>query len=196
MVKRALTAVPVAVVLPAVLLLAGCAGGADGSDGADTGSSLSADEQEAADNLAAQIVRSGTGSGQGSDEDAVTEQQARCIAEGAVAEVGLAELQDYGIVTDDLLVNKDIQGVTMSSTDADALAGVFVDCIDAEGLFEKQYIAAAGDSAKVQECIESAVDEEGVRDTLSSSFQGERTPAAVRLEEKVSACAREKGADE
>ena len=190
MVKRALAVVPAA-----VLLLAACGGGddADSDDGA-----LSADEQTAADNLAAQIIRSGTVSGRGTGDDAVTEQQATCIAEGAVGQVGLGTLQDYGIVTDDLLVNKDIQGVKMSATDADALAGVFVECIDAERLFEKQFLAAQGPkpSEKVRRCIESAVDEDAVRAALSASFQGRSTPAAEELGKKVSSCPGLGGGDE
>ena len=187
MVKRALAVLPAA-----VLLLAACGGSDDAGNGdGGAGSSLSADEQTAADNLAAQIIRSGTVSGRGSDEDAVTEKQATCIAEGAVGDVGLGALQDYGIVTDDLLVNKDIQGVEMSAHDADALAGVFVECIDAEALFEKQFLAASGSakSTDARECIEDAVDARAVRGALAASFQGRSTPASESLRNKVSACA-------
>ena len=194
MVKLAL-----AVVSAAVLLLAGCGGSDDAGNGdGGAGSSLSDAEQTAADNLAAQIIRSGTVSGRGSDEDAVTEQQATCIAEGAVGDVGLGALQDYGIVTEDLLVNKDIQGVEMSAEDADALAGVFVDCIDAEALFEKQFLAASGaeKSTDVRECIEDAVDAGAVRGALAASFQGRSTPASEKLLKNVTACTGQEAADE
>ncbi len=187
--KRALAA------LPAVLLvLSGCGG--DGDD--PPASSLSADEQTAADNLAAQIVRSGSVSGQGAAEGAVTDEQSTCIAEGAVSEIGLPALQDYGIVTDDLLVNKDIQGVKMSAGDADALAAVFVDCIDAEALFEGQFLTALGaeDSAEVKKCVEDAVDLDSVLDVLSASFEGRNTPAYDQLRKKVGACSSKKSPDE
>ncbi len=179
--KRALAALPAM-----VLLLSGCGGSAEKTEG----SSLSADEQTAADNLAAQIDRSGSVSG----EDGVTEEQATCIAEGAVKEVGLTTLQDYGIVTKGLLVNKDIQGVEMSAHDADALAGVFVDCIDAEALFEDKFVTALGaeDSDKVRKCVEDAVDTDSVVDVLSASFQGRETPAFDRLKNKVTACDKQK----
>ena len=179
--KRALAALPAA-----VLLLSACGGG----DGEAETSSLSADEQTAADNLAAQIDRSGSVSGRGT----VTEEQSRCIAEGAVTEVGLTTLQDYGIVTEDLLVNKDIQGIEMSAGDADALAAVFLDCIDAEALFEGQFLAALGDggSAEVENCVRKAVDTESVLDVLSASFQGKETPAYGRLRDKVRACSGQK----
>jgi hypothetical protein len=190
-VKRALAAVPVL-----VLLLASCGGG-DEDDGGDDKAGLSADEQTAADNLAAQIVRSGSISGQGSAEGAVTEQESTCIAEGAVSEVGLKSLQDYGIVTEELLVNKDIQGIEMSADDGDALAGVFLDCIDAEALFEKQFLTALGtDSPGAEQCVEDAVDAESVREVLSASFQGRDTPAYERLSKMVRSCGSQKGTDE
>lgn len=179
--KRALA------VLPALLLvLSACGGGGEKHEA----SALSDDEQTAADNLAAQIDRSGSVSGQG----AVTEAQSTCIAEGAVSEVGLTALQDYGIVTEDLLVNKDIQGVKMSAADADALAGVFIDCIDAEALFEDQFLTALGaeESPEVQECVKDAVDPESVLEVLSASFQGRSTPAFDQLRKKVSTCSGQK----
>lgn len=189
--KSARVAVGTAALLLATL--AGCGGDEEAST-----SSLGEDEQTAADNLASQIVRSGSMSGQGTGEGAVTEAQAGCIAEGAVAEVGLGSLQDYGIVTEDLLVNKSIQGVEMEAADADALAGVFVACIDAEALFEKRFLAGLrADTPKkgrpgpqAQRCVEKAVGVGAVEKILSASFQGRSTRAYGKLERKVAACAK------
>lgn len=140
--------------------------------------------------LAAQIVRSGQVSGESSAEDAVTPEQARCVAEGAVGKIGVPALQGYGIVTKDLKVNKEIQGVSMSREDADTLAGVFVGCIDAEKLFEKTLLAALpGDpDQQVQDCVRKAVDTESVTAILSARFQGRTAGAYERLQQKVSAC--------
>lgn len=181
----------------AALLLAvltGC-----GGDEEAPSSSLNEDEQKAADNLAAQIVRSGSMSEQSAAENAVTETQATCIAEGAVAQVGLGSLQDYGVITEDLLVNKSIQGVEMGPEDADALAGVFVECVDAEALFEQRFLAglraagsADGPSEKVRGCVEEAVGVGPVEKILSASFQGRSTRAYGKLERRVLACAEEK----
>jgi hypothetical protein len=173
--------------------LTGCAGD-DGTATEESTSSLSADEQEAADNLAFQIIRSGDMSGNDS-ESPVGEEEAGCIAEGAVTEVGLAELQEYGIVTEDLLVNKGIQGVEMNAEHADALAGVFVDCIDAEALFEKRFLAGLpGEANKDErECVEEAVSVDAVRKVLSASFQGGRAPAYAAMQKAVSSCAAGKG---
>lgn len=175
----------------ALLLLAGCGG----DDSPSSGSGLSADEQTVADNLAAQIVRSGQVSGESSAQDAVTPEQARCVAEGAVTKIGVPTLQDYGIVTDDLKVNKEIQGVAMSRDDADALAGVFVGCVDAEGLFEKTFLGALPGKPDqgVQDCVRKAVDTDSVTAILSARFQGRTAGAYERLQQKVSACTGRRG---
>ena len=184
--------------VPTVLLVLGTLTGCSGDDGADpdeSTSSLSGDEQKAADNLAYQIVRSGDMS-ESDSEDAVDEGQATCIAEGAVEEVGLGELQEYGIVTSDLLVNKSIQGVEMNAEHADALASVFVGCIDAEGLFEDRFLAGLpgrGNAEDRRECVEEAVSVEEVRKVLAASFQGRRSPAYAAMQKAVSSCTAGRG---
>ncbi len=184
--KTARLGVPGVLLLLAVLT--GCGG--DGSEDTDSSSSLSEDEKEAADNLSAQIIRSGEMS-QPESESSVTEEQAGCIAEGAVAEVGLAELQEYGIVTDDLLVNKSIQGVEMNAEDADALAGVFVECIDAEALFEDRFLAGLPKRGSEQDrraCVQEAVSVDAVQEVLAASFRGARADAYAEMQQAVSSC--------
>ena len=188
MVVKARTGFPGAILL--VALLTGCGGDSDG----DQASSLSPDEQTAADNLAAQIVRSGNVSGQDSAENGVTEEESGCIAEGAVREVGLEALQDYGILTEDLLVNKSIQGVEMGADDADGLAAVFVECIDAEALFEGRFLSTMrpAEAEEAKECVEDAVDPDSVRSILSSSFQGRPAEDFEELQMKVASCSGER----
>ena len=181
--------------LSAVLLLAALSGCSDEPD-EGSGRGLTADEQTAADNLAAQIIRSESISGQAS-ENAVTEDQATCIAERAVSDVGLETLQGYGIVTDDLLVNRQITGVEMEPDDADALAVVFVECLDAEGLFEDQLLArSSGTPTEEQrQCVAELVDIDAVRAILSTSFQGRTSGVYTRLQDEVSRCTDQRGPD-
>jgi hypothetical protein len=179
----------------ALLLVAALAGCGDDADEKPT-SSLSADEQKAADNLASQIVRSGSMSQQESSQGGVTEQQATCVAEGAVTEIGLAELQQYGIVTEDLRVNRSIQGVEMNAADADALASVFVDCVDAEALFEERFLTAMpadGAEEELRTCVQEAVEPGAVQEVLAASFQGRATDAYAKMQKDVSSCSGGKG---
>lgn len=181
--------------LAAVLLLTALAGCRDEPDG-DSGSGFGADEQTAADNLAAQIMRSESISGRAS-ENAVTEDQATCIAERAVSDVGLETLQGYGIVTEELLVNRQITGVEMGADDADTLAVVFVECIDAEALFEDQLLAGAPGTPTDEQrlCVEELVDIDSVRAILSTSFQGRTSGVYARLQDEVSQCSGQGGPD-
>lgn len=185
------------VLVPAAVLALTTLTGCGGDDEADP-SSLSDDEQTAADNLASQIVRSGSMAG-GASGDGVTDEQASCVGEGAVTEVGLEELQSYGILTEDLLVDRSIQGVEMEKDDADALAGVFVDCIDAEALFEERFLdqlPPGGPEQNQRACVEEAVGDDAVQEVLSASFQGRNTRAYGELERTVAACGDGKAAEQ
>jgi hypothetical protein len=186
MLTTARTALPTALLL--LVALTGCGGTADEA----RSSTLTDDEQTAADNLAAQITRSGEVSG---SDNPVTDEEAACVAEGAVSEVGLDGLQGYGIVTEDLLVDKSIQGVEMEPDDAKALAGVFVECVDAEGLFEERFLASLSPAQadKARDCVEHAVDADTVRSILAASFEGHRSDSSSSLQKKVSACLGGKG---
>lgn len=187
-----------ALLAPALLCatLAGCGGNTDGT----STSKLTDDEQTAADNLAIQIVRSGSVSGQGSTENAVTEEQAACIGQGAVGDLGLDALQGYGILTEDLRVDKSIQGVRMSADHADAFADVLLECIDTEKLFEERFLGlltggSEPASQRLRGCVEDAVTAEPVRAVLSASFQGRSTKAYAELQKRVTACAEREGVE-
>ena len=183
--------------LLALAVLTGCGG--DDNDVDSSSSGLSTDEQRAAENLSVQIIRSGSMSSQPESENSVTVGQADCIAEGAVAEVGLAELQEYGIVTEDLRVNRSIQGVEMNAEDADALAGVFVDCVDAEALFEDRFLAGLPERGSEQDrraCVEEAVSVDAVQEVLAASFRGARADTYADMQQAVSSCAGGKDRDE
>lgn len=191
MLRSARVLVPTAVL--ALTTLTGCGGDEDPAE-----SSLSKDEQTAADNLASQIVRSASMTGGGSSS-AVTDEQASCIGEGAVTEVGLEDLQSYGVVTEELLVDRSIQGVEMDKDDADALAGVFVDCIDAEALFEERFLDELPPGGSEQErrtCVEEAVGVDAVREVLSASFQDRSTRAYGELQGAVAACGDDQAAEQ
>lgn len=166
----------------ALLCLTACGGGSD-----DEQKSLSGDEQKAADNLAAQIEKTGNVG----TEQAVTADQAKCVGEGTVRRIGLDALESYGILQKDLSVNKGIQGVKLKPKDADSLAAVFVDCIDAEKLFEKQFLRNAGGDKTSDEqrtCIEDAVDPKSVQQVLSLSFQGQTNQVYTDLQRRLAAC--------
>ena len=175
------------VILPLGVLVALAASVTACSDGGgDDG--LTAQQRTVADNLTAEILRSGTVTGQ----DSVTAEQASCIARGTVRDVGVDRLRHYRIVTADLKVDKTVQGVRMDHTDAVALAKVFVRCIDTEGMFEDQFLQAP--SAKKltsaqRRCIRAAIDERAVVQALTLSFQGHDKRVYASLQGRLARCA-------
>jgi hypothetical protein len=181
-VTRHLTAL---LLVASLTLLSGC-GGSDDEPG------LSDSEQQAADNLSSEILRSGAVTGKG----AVTEAQAGCIGRGTVTEVGVDRLQHYGILSDDLRVDKTIQNVRMAGDDAEALAGVFVGCLDAEKMFEDQFLD--GPDAKQltgaqRRCVADVIDEPTVREALALRFQGKGEQVYATLRARLETCAKPGG---
>ena len=81
-----------------------------------------------------------------------------------VDDVGVETLQEYELLNDDLEINEDANPTDMSEDDADALAGVFVDCIDVEEMFAAQFDSGEEELPDEQkECIEDAIDEDAMK---------------------------------
>jgi len=146
------------------------------------------DASTATKNLRAEIVANSAVAGTTS----VTDDQAGCIAHGMVEQVGIPQLQEYDILTEDLKVNKGIENVRMSSSDAGSLADVFLGCVDVEELFQKQFAAgttASALSVPQQTCVGDTVTEDVIRDILTDAFQGKQNDASARLQDQIVQCA-------
>jgi hypothetical protein len=161
-----------AVLCAAVLTLSACGSGED---------------DEAKENIKAAVLEEeGTGITGGTEP---TEEQAECISDGMVDEVGVEKLQEYDLLNEDLEINDDANPTDMEEGDADALAGVFVDCIDVEEMFAAQFGSGEDElPAEAQECIKDAIDEDAMKDGLSASFQGEEDEGFATMQEEMMAC--------
>lgn len=100
----------------------------------------------------------------------LTKADADCIANGMVDDIGVDQLREYGLVTEDNKADKAPDEVTMSEKDADAAAGVFVGCIDAGQLITD----SMGDTvpAEMVDCIDGALTDDLLTQLFSSVFQG------------------------
>jgi hypothetical protein len=130
----------------------------------------------------------------GSDDSSeITSKEASCIAEGAVDELTVERLQEYEILDSDLDVDKKLNEVPLSKKDADALAGVFIDCSDVEKIFEDRLVdQLAGDRprtrARVESCVREAVTAESVQGILAQSFQKTDAAEYADLSKKLETC--------
>ena len=163
-----------ALALPVCLLLAGC-----GSD----------DDQQAVASLKSQIL--GNNALSGSNE--ITSQEASCIANGAVDDLGVDTLKKYDVLDDDLEVDKKLNEVTFAAKDADRLAGVFVGCSDVEKIFEDRLVDQLAPSrpkakAEVETCVRDAVTPEAVRGILAQSFEKTDATDYADLVERLKGC--------
>jgi hypothetical protein len=129
------------------------------------------DDDKAKENIKANILKDDSGTVAGAKP---TEKQAGCMADGMVDEVGVEKLQKYKLLDKDLKIIEDADPQDMDEDDADALAGVIVDCVDMGALIQKQIddSSEADITDEQKSCISDAIDEDTIQDGLSASFQG------------------------
>ncbi len=100
----------------------------------------------------------------------VTDEQADCVGEGFVDEIGTDKLTEYGILTEDLEASDEALNTKMEQADAEAAAAVLVDCTDAQKLFIEAITQGQDLPAEAQACIEEALTDEVVTDFFSATF--------------------------
>jgi hypothetical protein len=142
------------------------------------------DDEQAKENIQASILE---------EEDIagteVTEEDATCLSDGIVDEIGTEQLQEYGLLNDDLEVESEVGNVKMNEEDADSMAEVFVDCVDAEKMLEEQFSTMTGSLSKEQQdCMMDVLDEEKVKEIMSSTFQGDTAGMQSSLQEDFMKC--------
>jgi hypothetical protein len=147
------------------------------------------DDQQAEAALKSQILGNNAMTGSGE----ITSKEASCIAHGAVDELSVDRLQEYKILDSDLEVDKKLNEVPLSAKDADALAGVFIDCSDVEKIFEDRLVDQLADgrpkaAARVEACVRDAVTADSVRGILAQSFQKTDATAYADLSKKLGTC--------
>lgn len=119
----------------------------------------------------------------------LTDEEAGCVSDGMVEDLGTEKLQDVGLLNEDNEVIKDAKPEDLSAEDADALAGTIVDCVDVQELMSEQMGAAMDQMTDEQtDCIKGAFDEDTIQDLISSGFQGEEPQLGGDLQEKVMGC--------
>lgn len=159
--------------LGGVLLLAGCG----------------ADAEVAAKNLRSEIAAAQSSV---ASSDAVHEDQAGCLADGMVAELGVERLREYDVLTDDLKVDLGLENVQMSPADARAAAGVFLDCVSVQDLLQRHLSAGSTANAPTAEqldCLGDTASEKTMERILVAGFEGRRSEAYDALRERMTECA-------
>jgi hypothetical protein len=160
----------------ALFALTACGGGASGGG----------DDETARENIKASLLDRGAALA-GTE---VTDKQAGCISDGMVDEVGVDKLQDYELLDEELKIREEAEPKDMEKGDAEALAAVFVDCIDMEAMFEEQFASGAGAqlTEEQQTCLTDAIDGDVIEKALADTFQGKEADPTAELQGDIMAC--------
>lgn len=153
------------------LALAACGGSGDGG---------SADDEKASKNLAASIMDS-------NDETfEVTQEQADCVGEGMVEDIGTDQLVEYKILTEDLEASEDgIESVEMSEDDAQAAADTMQDCADIKEIFTG---AMSELPEEAQTCIEEKLTDDVLNEFLVAVFMNDEEAGQQNLMTALTEC--------
>ena len=117
---------------------------------------------------------------------AMPREDADCIGEGFVDEIGTEQLQEYGFLTEDLKAAEDFTNVEMSKEDAGAAADTLIECADVQQMMSE----AMGEvDAKTRECFEEVLNEEALRSLFTKMFSGQQEEAGEELIQPMMECA-------
>ncbi len=163
-----------AAVLAGLLLpLAACGGG-------------SGDDEEAATAIADSIMAEQEA---GSESVFTMERsEADCIGEGFVDEVGVAQLQEYGFLSEDLEA-KAMTNVTMGAEDAQAATDVLFDCADVTSLMSEALAAGGEVDEETQACLDEVITEDKLKTMFTLMFSGKQDEASQQVIGPMMECA-------
>lgn len=177
------TALRTALVVLVTVLLAGCGGG--GSPSASTSSvpaASSADQQTAVQALTSIFVTDSTGS------FGLTQDQAKCVAQGFVDRFGVQGLVDMGLLTSGLAPATTGPTPKLTADQASTAADAMLSCIKA-GDFIDSLMAGSGMSQSVVDCLNAQLGDQGVHDVLVAVFENDQNKLQSAILPVMTSCA-------
>ena len=115
----------------------------------------------------------------------VTQEQADCVGEGMVDDIGTDQLVDYGIITEDNKAADGIETVKMSEGDAQSAADTMQDCADIKEIFT----GAMGElPEEAQTCIDEKLTDDVLNEFLVSVFMDDQEGGTQNLMTALTEC--------
>jgi hypothetical protein len=149
-----------------LLTLTACGGGEGSSD-----------DEAASKAISDSIMKEQKASGS-SDVFQMKQEEADCIGDGFVDEIGTDKLKEYGFLTEDLKTADKLSDVKMSTEDAQAAANTLFDCADVR----KMMTESMGDlDPKTKACLEDVMTEDALRSLFTKMFSGKQEEAGQEL---------------
>ncbi|HZJ04210.1 MAG TPA: hypothetical protein VFD59_01915 [Nocardioidaceae bacterium] len=152
------------------LVLSGCGGGSEDAD-ASTAISESMMDQG------------------GNDLLNVKQEEADCIGDGMVEDIGVGELKEYGFLKEDGTVAEDPSELEMSSDDAESMTNTMFDCSDVMAMMDEAMASSmGGQDPAVKECVEDVLTEDLVKEMFTAMFSGDEEGAQEGLMGPMTEC--------
>jgi hypothetical protein len=101
----------------------------------------------------------------------VTKDEADCVGDGLVDQIGVDKLTEYGIITEDLESSGGINNVEMSQGDAESAADVMADCADIKQIFT----SAMGElPEEAKACVDENLNDDVIHEFLVAIFMNDQ----------------------
>ena len=110
-----------------------------------------------------------------------TQKQADCVGNGFVEEIGVDQLKEYGLITEDLEASDKPIEAKLTGDDAAGAGKVLVDCVDAAQLFKDAMLTGQDLSPEVTSCIDDALTDEVLTDFFTATFSEDQAAAGEAM---------------
>ena len=114
--------------------------------------------------------------------------EADCIGEGFVDDIGVDKLKEYDFLDEDLKA-KPMTNVVMKPDDAEAATDVLFDCADVQGLMNKALSSGGQMDEKTKACLDEVLTEDKLKSMFTLMFSGEQEKANQEVIQPLTECA-------
>jgi hypothetical protein len=116
----------------------------------------------------------------------VTQEQADCLGDGMVDEIGTDQLVEYGLITEDMKESEGIDSVKMSDADAQSAADVMQECADIKQIFTEAM--GTGMPEEAAACVDEKLTDEVLNDFLVAVFKDDQEAGTQGLMTALQEC--------
>ena len=178
---RTMKSYAVAAALSGLLLTLAACGGAGGTE-------VNEDDATASKAISDSIME-GQDAESASGVFTMEREEADCIGDGFVGEIGTEQLQEYRFLNEDLTSADSMANVKMSAEDAESAANTLFDCTDVSKMMSQAYSASGNIDEKTKQCLEEALSDDVLRNMFTLMFSGQQAEANRLATEPMMACA-------
>jgi hypothetical protein len=116
----------------------------------------------------------------------VTQEQADCVGDGMVEDIGTDKLVEYGLITEDNKAADGIDSVKMSEGDAQSAADVMQDCADIKSIFTDAMGSSVPEEAAT--CIDEKLTDDVLNEFLVAVFMDDQEAGTQGLMTALQEC--------